>query len=310
MLQQTQVQTVIPYFERFMASFPSVEALAQASQDTVLHHWSGLGYYSRARNLHKAAGLVVRDHRGEFPQTVEGLVALPGIGRSTAGAIVTLALQHRAAILDGNVKRVLARCFAIEGWPGKSAVIKALWETAESVLPNENYRAYSQAMMDLGATLCTAKTPACTRCPLQDLCAANATGEQLRYPGKKPKKKLPERDTTMLIAQRDDGAVLLYRRPPTGIWGGLWTFPELANDCDITTSLDQLGLIARASAQRLDNIKHTFTHFRLTIEPLHIEVHEHSTQILDSGQWLWYNNLEQQAVGLPKPINTLLNAVA
>ena len=225
MLQQTQVKTVIPYFENFMARFPAIHDLAAASQDEVLHHWTGLGYYARARNLHKTAKIIVADHEGEMPLTVDALVSLPGIGRSTAGAIVSICSGRRAAILDGNVKRVLARHFAIEGWPGSTAAVKSLWAKAEELTPVDRVADYTQAIMDLGATVCTRATPACEQCPMHGTCIALATNRIAELPGRKPKKDLLVRQTTMLIIESGN-SVLLEQRPPAGLWGGLWSLPD------------------------------------------------------------------------------------
>ncbi|MGB1141418.1 MAG: A/G-specific adenine glycosylase, partial [Halioglobus sp.] len=229
MLQQTQVKTVIPYFERFMAAFPDVDALAGAPEDEVLHLWTGLGYYARARNLHRAAKQVAFELGGTFPDSIEGLQALPGVGRSTAGAIASIALAQRASILDGNVKRVLARLHRVAGWPGQSAVHNQLWDIAEHYTPTARCADYTQAMMDLGATLCTRSKPACALCPMANDCEANAAGDQTDYPGKKPKKALPVRATHFLVLRNRDGDIWLEKRPAEGIWGGLWCFPEVAS---------------------------------------------------------------------------------
>src|SRR5690554_4896984 len=232
MLQQTQVATVIPYFERFMERFPSVQALAEADQDEVLKYWAGLGYYARARNLHKAAQQVCNEFGGQFPDTVEGLSQLSGIGRSTAGAIVSIAFQKRAAILDGNVKRVLARHHAIEGWPGQTETLRRLWDHAEQHTPKLRSNHYTQAMMDLGATVCTRSKPACNRCPVANTCEAFAQANINAYPGRKPKKILPIKTVQLLMLRNPAGDILLQQRPVTGIWGGLWSFPEIALDVD------------------------------------------------------------------------------
>jgi len=247
MLQQTQVSTVIPYFEKFMASFPSLAALAAAPEDDVLAHWSGLGYYARARNLHKCAKLAVSNYGGVLPQALDELVAMPGIGRSTAGAILSLALGQPTPILDGNVKRVLARYFAVDGWPGKSDVLKQLWHISETVTPVKSTDSFNQAMMDLGATLCTRSRPACVRCPLASDCQARALGEPTRFPGKKPKKITPVKTTIMLALANADGAYLLERRPPSGIWGSLWSLPEVGSDHELRRWLDNAGLCDSAT---------------------------------------------------------------
>ena len=235
MLQQTQVATVIPYFERFIQRYANVHALATAPLDDVLHLWSGLGYYSRARNLHKAAQCVVNQYAGHFPQTLDELVTLPGVGRSTAGSILALAYHQQAAILDGNVKRVLCRHFAIDGWPGQSKVANQLWTVAESHTPKQHVAMYTQAMMDLGAMVCTRSKPQCNQCPLSNSCQAAAQQQQLDYPGKKPKKIIPTRHATFLLLQNQSQQILLQQRPPTGIWGGLWCLPQ----CDMPDNISK-----------------------------------------------------------------------
>ena len=226
MLQQTQVQTVIPYYARFLEALPTLPALAAADADRVLALWSGLGYYARARNLHRAAQVCVAEHGGELPVDFDALAALPGIGRSTAGAILAQAHGARFAILDGNVKRTLARVHGIDGWPGSSAVEKRLWAIAEASLPDARLADYTQAIMDFGATLCTRHDPGCLLCPLQDGCVARREGRVDQLPQARPGKPLPERRTLMLLLRDDAGQVLLARRPPTGVWAGLWSLPE------------------------------------------------------------------------------------
>lgn len=316
MLQQTQVQTVIPYYLRFMAQYPDVAALAAASVDQVLHLWTGLGYYARARNLHKAAKQVVQDHGGEFPQDVEALEALPGIGRSTAGAIAALSMHIRAPILDGNVKRVLTRYFAIAGYPESSAVKKQLWTVAESLLPEQNIAAYTQAMMDLGATLCTRSSPACQQCPLANDCQALASDKIAEFPGKKPKKALPVKAVNMFIVRNNSGHVLLEKRPDSGIWGGLYSLPEQpANDADASA---EPGLVAYAetglavnplSLEPLPSIRHSFTHYHLEITPLLVpewELETANIAVADSDRWLWYPLDHSVEVGLAAPVKKLL----
>ncbi|KTC57175.1 A/G-specific adenine glycosylase, partial [Pseudomonas putida] len=234
MLQQTQVSTVLNYFDRFMAALPTVQALAEAPEDEVLHLWTGLGYYTRARNLQKTAKIVMAEHGGEFPHDVEKLVELPGIGLSTAGAIASISMGLRAPILDGNVKRVLARYTAQEGYPGEPKVAKALWATAERLTPQTRVNHYTQAMMDLGATLCTRSKPSCLLCPLEKSCEAHMLGLEIRYPVPKPRKAVPQRATLMPLLANREGAILLYRRPSSGLWGGLWSLPQLddLNDLD------------------------------------------------------------------------------
>src|SRR5688572_8905204 len=229
MLQQTQVRVVIPYFERFVSALPSVRALAEAPLDDVIALWAGLGYYARARNLHAAAKVCVEHHDGDLPRDLDALIALPGIGRSTAGAILAQAWGDRFPILDGNVKRVLARVHGIEGWPGLPAVEKQMWAIAEAQLPDDRLADYTQAQMDFGATLCTRADPACVLCPLQDECVALRTGRVAELPTPKPGKPLPERRAWMLWIEDAEGRVLLQRRPPTGIWGSMWSLPEHAD---------------------------------------------------------------------------------
>jgi A/G-specific adenine glycosylase len=310
MLQQTQVATVIPYFERFMRRFPTVEALAAAPLDEVLHLWSGLGYYARARNLHRAAQQVCELYDGVFPGDLARVQALPGIGRSTAGAILSLAGGQCATILDGNVKRVLARCFGIEGWPGSSAVLKRLWQLAETLTPDGQVDHYNQAMMDLGATVCTRGRPACEACPLVDCCFAHATGRQRELPGRRPKKTLPQRAVRMLLVRDASGALLLERRPPAGIWGGLWCLPEV--DCDA----DPLGWCHETLQQgaeitrHLETRRHTFSHFHLDIEPVEILLNGPGCGVLEASDRVWYNPQRPEDVGLAAPVARLIDEIA
>ncbi|MGE3296621.1 MAG: A/G-specific adenine glycosylase [Porticoccaceae bacterium] len=305
MLQQTQVNTVIPYFERFVAVFPDVAALAAAPIDSVLHHWTGLGYYARARNLHRTAHLVVECHDGIFPATLAELTALPGIGRSTAGAIVAIACGQRAAILDGNVKRVLARHGAIAGWPGQTDVAAELWESAERLTPTERVADYTQAIMDLGATLCTRARPACERCPVRTDCLAHAKGTAEQYPGRKPKAATPIRATRFLILRDPAGAVLLEQRPPTGVWGGLWSFPECAPETDIASQCDALGYRALGWQTRAAR-RHVFSHYRLDYTPVEVTVAP-GFAIADGDGRRWVSPSSPGALGLPAPVKTLLS---
>lgn len=319
MLQQTQVSTVIPYFERFMAAFPTVQALAAATLDSVLHHWTGLGYYARARNLHRAAGLVCRERGGIFPSTVDELVALPGIGRSTAGAIVSLACGGRAPILDGNVKRVLARYHAVAGWPGKTEVLNILWAHAEGHTPRHRVADYTQAMMDLGATVCSRGSPTCSECPLSLQCLANLQGNTRDYPGRKPGKALPERRTIFVLAHSDSGEWLLEQRPPSGIWGGLWCFPTLTSAEADTGSAHSVSLTDAVGKWCLDNthsepaqvqtmaaFRHTFSHYHLDITPVRVRVDPAATDIMATRRFLWYNPRSPAQVGLAAPVARLL----
>ena len=267
MLQQTQVKTVLDYFPRFVEHFPTVQDLAAAPIDDVLHLWSGLGYYSRAKNLHKAAITVAEEHGGEFPKTIEGLSSLSGIGRSTAEAIRSIAYQKKAAILDGNVKRVLARHQAIKGWPGKTATLNALWQIAEDFTPNKRCNDYTQGMMDLGATICTRSKPKCALCPIQHDCIALEKGLIEELPGKKPKKELPAKTTQMLVLEHK-GKVFLYQRPLIGIWPGLYSLPEIASDQSPLSFLNQQGIgetDITAIIENTQNFRHTFSHYHLDI---------------------------------------------
>ncbi|MGB1221832.1 MAG: A/G-specific adenine glycosylase [Alcanivoracaceae bacterium] len=306
MLQQTQVSTVIPYFERFMASFPDVQALASAETDAVLHHWTGLGYYARARNLHKAAQQVVEEHDGEFPGSVEQLTSLPGIGRSTAGAIASISMGVRAPILDGNVKRVLARFHAVPGYPGKTAVAQALWALAEHYTPNARVRDYTQVMMDLGATVCTRSRPACGECPLSGACEAHARGTETEFPHRKPRKTLPQRRTQMLLVEDPEGRLLLEKRPPSGLWGGLWSPPQVDDSEAAENWLAERGL-EPLTQQAWDSFRHTFSHFHLDITPHHIRVKPGPAgDVADSAEQVWLAPDAAPSLGLAAPVARLL----
>ncbi len=306
MLQQTQVATVIPYYEKFMQRFPSLEALADAPEDEVLAHWSGLGYYARARNLHKCAKLSIAHHHGDLPHDLDELVAMPGIGRSTAGAILSLSLGQSHPILDGNVKRVLARFNAVEGWPGKSDVLKRLWDISEQVTPASNTSNFNQAMMDLGATLCTRSRPECGRCPLAADCQGLASGEPTQYPGKKPKKVTPVKSTLMLALMNAEGALLLERRPPSGIWGGLWSLPEVATSEDMSTWLEAAGLKAIDAPHSALRFRHTFSHYHLDIDVQALTVEISNTAVLEARERVWYNS-GQLPGGIAAPVTKILN---
>jgi len=310
MLQQTQVKTVIPYFQRFIHAFPEVQALAQAPEDEVLHLWTGLGYYARARNLHKAAKMVATELDGQFPDTVEGLQELPGVGRSTAGAIASIALGRRASILDGNVKRVLARLHRVEGWPGQSAVHKVLWEIAEHYTPLERCADYTQAMMDLGATLCTRSKPACGLCPLQDSCEANAAGDQAAYPGKKPRKALPVKSTHFLILRNARGDVWLEKRPSQGIWGGLWCFPEVASAAEGSNLCMDKWQVAPTALDAWPDFRHTFSHYHLDITPVLATLESSPVAVMEGDGQLWYNVRQPPQIGLAAPVASLLGMLA
>ncbi len=308
MLQQTQVTTVIPFYERFMARFPSVAALAAAPLDDVLRAWAGLGYYARARNLWRAARIVVDEHGGELPRDFDALHALPGIGRSTAGAILAQAHGLRFAILDGNVKRVLARYHAVAGWPGAPSVMRELWQYAEQHTPHERLADYTQAIMDLGATLCARSRPACTVCPLGSECAAAREGTQALYPAPRPKRDRPQRQVAVLVVCDPDGRILLERRPPQGIWGGLYSLPELsADDSAVEWCARALGASAFAE-QRLATIEHAFTHFDLDLTPCLLRLASAPAAIMDRPEWLWYKPGTSLEVGVPAPVAALLSA--
>lgn len=309
MLQQTQVQTVIPYYIRFMEALPDVEALAKAPQDQVLHHWTGLGYYARARNLQRAARIVVEDMSGRFPTDVETLITLPGIGRSTAGAITSIAGGARAPILDGNVKRVLARFHRVAGWPGKSAVMAELWELAEQHTPSQRVADYTQAIMDLGATVCTRSKPACDRCPLALDCEALANGNPGDYPGRKPKKTIPTRATVFIIIQNAEGDILMERRPPQGIWGGLWCFPQVESTEGVDDWLERQGVTAWGNRTLGEPFRHTFSHYHLDIQPLLITDASLPEAVMAGDKRLWYNRRAPATVGLAAPVARLLKSL-
>jgi A/G-specific adenine glycosylase len=303
MLQQTQVATVIPYYERFMARFPDVQSLAAAPLDEVLHLWTGLGYYARARNLRQCALVVVTRFAGEFPDDLAALTGLPGIGRSTAGAILALAFSQRQPILDGNVKRVLARVFGIEGDPSSKPVIDALWAQSDVCTPAREVASYTQAIMDLGATVCTRAQPKCTLCPLNAGCVAALEGRQGQLPGRKQKRIRPAREATLLIAQtgrQGETAVLVQRRPATGLWGGLWSPPQF--DCErdaLAWCQQELGETVNLHA--LPAIDHAFTHFDLRLKPLQVRC-EPGAKVNDAEDRLWYPLEAPPRIGLPQPI--------
>ncbi len=306
MLQQTQVATVIPYYQTFMTRFPDVRRLAAAPLDEVLHLWSGLGYYARARNLHRAAGLVCSEHQGEVPRDFAALEALPGIGRSTAGAILALSAGQRHPILDGNVKRVLSRVYRVEGWYGHGEVARQLWELAERHTPKTRVAAYTQAIMDLGATLCSRGKPACARCPLQDQCAAYRDDCVDGYPEPKPRRTLPVRESRVLLLCNAAGEVLLQRRPPVGIWGGLWSFPEVPADQD---AQQWCRTQLRCCVRHIDEwpaLRHTFSHFHLDLRPLVAQVKTLENAVLEGEGWVWYNSAQPDRIGLAAPVTRLL----
>ncbi len=310
MLQQTQVATVIPYYERFLARFPDVNVLAAADLDEVLHRWAGLGYYARARHLHRAA-IIIRDcYGGQLPLDMQAVSDLPGIGRSTAGAILALAANQRHPILDGNVKRVLARFQAVDGWPGHSAVLAVLWELAERYTPNERVADYTQAMMDLGAMICTRTRPRCALCPLADKCAAHAQGRETAVPASRPRRELPVRATRMLMLRMPGGGVLLEKRPPTGIWGGLWSFPECSPEADVEIWCRAVLKLTVVNIQPWSALRHTFSHFHLDITPLCITVQNPTSAVMEGERYVWYNISQPDERGLAAPVQRLLSILA
>ncbi len=307
MLQQTQVTTVIPYFERFMERFPDVNALAAADQEDVLHLWSGLGYYSRARNLHKAANYLVAKYDGNFPDSVDTLSELPGIGRSTAGAIASIAMGIKAPILDGNVKRVLARYKAVSGWPGKAAVARQLWIIADEYTPGERTADYTQAMMDLGAIVCTRSKPICEQCPLVKDCLAYKSGVPTRFPEPKPRKQLPEKSVRMLMVVNSFGEVLLEKRPPSGIWGGLWSFPEILPEQELyEETIEKTGLTITDAEEWLP-FRHTFSHYHLDITPVKAFIKAESPSVQENNRWQWYQPDQPAELGLAAPVKKLIS---
>ena len=314
MLQQTQVATVIPYYARFLERFPDVRALAVAPVGDVMALWAGLGYYTRARNLHRCAQAVVERHGGEFPREVELLAELPGIGPSTAAAIAAFAYGARAAILDGNVKRVFCRVFGIDGFPGASQVEKALWQRAGALLPEQDIEAYTQGLMDLGATRCTRSTPDCGTCPMQTRCVAYATGRTTELPARKPKKAVPEKSTVMLVVLHK-GDVLLEQRPPHGIWGGLLSLPELSRLGEESLAPD-IGEIALAlsdfgevqAAEPLPAFTHAFTHYRLQVQPLKVTLARRASGAAQAA-YAWHPLSAMAGAALPSPVRKLLDSL-
>jgi A/G-specific adenine glycosylase len=309
MLQQTQVATVVRYYDRFLASFPDVVALADAPTDAVLHHWSGLGYYARARHLHRAARMVRDQHGGELPADFATLAALPGIGRSTAGAILALSRDQRHPVLDGNVKRVLARVFRVEGYPGETAVARRLWDLAEQCTPAERVANYTQAMMDLGASLCARRKPACGLCPLHSGCIASRDGVAASLPGRKPPKSRPRKATVVLLCVRPDGAVLLERRPEAGLWGGLWGLPEIPDlDGAAGWCAGALGTAPVSQTVR-PVLQHGFSHFDLDMLPVELRLPAPPGRVMEGDRWLWYKTDAPARVGLAAPTAKLLSSL-
>ena len=309
MLQQTQVATVIPYYQRFMARFPTVRALADAPIDDVLHLWTGLGYYARARNMHRSAVLVRDEYGGEFPDTFEAVAELPGIGRSTAGAILALSQGQRFPILDGNVKRVLSRYFGVEGSPLERPVLERLWQLAEQCTPGDEVDTYTQAIMDLGATVCTRRKPLCAYCPLSEGCVARLTGRQHDLPTARPARQRRVRKVFMLVAMREDGSVLLERRPESGVWGGLWCLPEFGTSTAAMSYAGSSLKILRGEPRALGLVEHAFTHFDLVITPLLVRCAD-GAAVAEGAASVWYDTSAPARVGLPAPVKTLLQTLS
>lgn len=308
MLQQTQVTTVIPYFERFLQRFPDVQTLAAAPIDDVLQRWAGLGYYARARNLHRCAQAIVERHQGQWPRDIEQVVALPGIGRSTAAAILAQAFGDRHAILDGNVKRVMARHAAVSGWPGLPAVQQKLWNYAERRLPDTRLADYTQACMDLGNQICTARKPLCAACPVAADCSARLQDRVAELPSPKPRRERPQRSAWLLLVENADGAVLLERRPPSGIWGGLWCAPVIPSDQDWRDALHaRYALDVVGEPQALPVVEHGFTHYDLSLQPLRIRVAAQG--VAAAAETAWTTMHDSNALpGLPAPVRKIIDA--
>jgi A/G-specific adenine glycosylase len=309
MLQQTQVATVIPYYQRFIHRFPTIATLATANEDDVLAHWSGLGYYSRARNLYRAAKHIVEQHNGIFPRDFDAIVALPGIGRSTAAAISAFVFHERCAILDGNVKRVLARYCAIEGHPSQKEVEQKLWQRAEALLPEKDIATYTQGLMDLGAMICTRSKPDCAACPVNQDCLAHTSNRVAQFPAPRPRKAIPEKYSTFLLLQSAAG-ILLEKRPAIGIWGGLWSLPQLESGemGDAAAYCEQRFGVTVATVESLPTFIHTFTHFKLHISPLLLQVARRGEQISEPGSQ-WFTPTAALNAALPTPVRKLIEGL-
>ncbi len=304
MLQQTQVTTVIPYFNHFIQKFPDVHQLANAPLDSVLHLWSGLGYYARARNLHKTAK-IISETDGEFPNDLNLLMQLPGIGRSTAGAISSIAFNKSQPILDGNVRRVLARFHVISGWTGGTKVSNKLWQLSSDYTPLLRIADYTQAIMDLGATICIRSKPKCTQCPINSACLAKIEGKISELPTPKPKKSLPVKKITFLMCQDQQGRILLEQRPKTGIWGGLWSFPEYESLANIQSCFLEKGIPIKLIKQ-LDEQRHTFSHYHLDYTGIMVKIENPINIVMEANQSVWYKSTQLKFLGLPTPIKKLL----
>ncbi len=307
MLQQTQVSTVIPYYARFLARFPDIPSLAAATEDEVLTLWSGLGYYSRARNLQRAAQLMVEKHRARVPRDIEALLELPGIGRSTAAAVAVFAYGGRHPILDGNVKRLFARRFGIAGYPGDAKVAAVLWRETGRQLPVRETEAYTQGLMDLGATICTRGKPRCDACPVAADCVALTSDAVGKFPAPRPRKSLPLRSTRMLVLLHAR-QVLLEKRAPTGIWGGLWSFPEVAEDIDIAALCAQRYGAKVATHSVMQTVAHGFTHFKLDIAPQRLDISAVAPHAATPGT-MWLSLDEALGAAIPAPVKRILESV-
>ena len=309
MLQQTQVSTVIPYFEKFTTRFPDISSLASSPIDDVLSLWTGLGYYSRARNLHRTAKIISDEYYEQFPDNIDELIKLPGIGRSTAAAIISIAYNKKAAILDGNVKRVLARYHAVDGWPGDNAVAKILWQHAEEHTPAKRAGDYTQAMMDIGATVCTRTKPRCDTCPLHVQCTAYRQDSVALYPGRRDKKILPVKAVQMLMIRNPSGEVLLQQRPPTGLWGGLWCLPEIELSDNIATSCKTLCRQTSFKQEIWPSWRHSFSHYHLDITPVLVKLDNMPSAVAESGG-RWVDPMQSHTLGMPAPLVRLLSQLA
>jgi A/G-specific adenine glycosylase len=306
MLQQTQVKTVIPYFNRFMSSFPDIQTLANASEDDVLAHWSGLGYYTRARNLRKTAAIISNDFQGKFPEELDQLIKLPGIGPSTAAAIASLAFDKPTAILDGNVKRVLSRYFLIDGLPKQATVQQTLWKLANECMPKDNCANYTQSIMDLGATCCTTKKPTCEMCPLQLTCKAKIQNVVANYPNKNPKKILPHKQQQFLLLHNSNQLIYLEKRPPTGLWGGLWCLPSIDMENCPTRYVETTYQLKINNLKELTTINHSFSHFHLQIKVWAMMTTSKSHALAEhTGRW--FSCHELNGLGLAKPVSDIIN---
>jgi len=309
MLQQTQVKTVIPYYQKFTQHFPNIEKLAQASLDQVLHLWTGLGYYARARNLHKTAIIISQQCNGIFPDTLEQMSQLPGIGRSTAGAILSLGMGQNTSILDGNCKRVYCRYAVIDGVPTNTQVQKKLWDLAEQLTPPKNTAKFNQAIMDLGATICLRSNPKCEQCPIVPICLARQNHTTHLYPEKKKSKRLPKKSAFFLILRNHNQEIMLEKRPPSGIWGGLWCFPQFENSDEMYGWLEE-KTIQYSLVKTWPEQVHTFSHYKLFYQPVEIKIIQPPLKIAESNDNLWYKSGQSLQLGIATPIKNILKQLS